>query len=198
MSKRMLSLKLPTDPRWTNIVEKDLYQILCDHAFAEHKAASTAMSLIMQYPELTELVQEMIGIAQEEMEHFEEVMEHITARGWHLGPAEKDPYVADLKAFFPKGGRDRTGILVDKLLVAAMIEARSCERFRVLADNISDPELSEFYRRLMKSEAGHYSTFLLFAKKYGGEEEVSERWASFLQHEGEVIAKYGKTSKIHG
>lgn len=198
MSKRMLSLKLPTDPRWANIVEKDLYQILCDHAFAEHKAASTAMSLIIQYPEHTELVKEMISIAQEEMDHFQEVIEKLTDRGWTLGMAEPDPYVADLRAFFPKGGRDRDTILVEKLLLAAMIEARSCERFRVLADNVSDPELSQFYRKLMKSEAGHYSTFLLHAKKVGGDDAVQKRWTDFLKHEGEVISKYGKTSKIHG
>lgn len=194
----MLSLKLPTDPRWTNIVERDLHQILCDHAFAEHKAAATAMSLVIQYPEHTELVQEMISIAQEELEHLDEVVKKITARGWTLGMPEPDPYVADLRAFFPKGGRERNTILVEKLLLAAMIEARSCERFRVLSENISDPELSEFYRRLMKSEAGHYSTFLIHAKKIGGDELVSQRWADFLKFEGEVIAKYGKTSKIHG
>ena len=194
----MLKLRLPTDPRWVNIAEKNIEEILTDHAYCEQKAASTAISIIVQFPEYEDVVSSMAELAQEEMEHFERVHQLIKARGLSLGYERKDEYIHALATFFPKGGRDKTQRLVDKLLFAAMVEARSCERFRVLSENINDKELSEFYYELMKSEAGHYSMFLLLAKKYGGEEEVEKQWQAFLDFEHTVIANFGKSEHIHG
>lgn len=198
MSKRMLKLRLPTDPRWVNIAEKNLEEILTDHAFCEQKAASTAISLIVQFPEYTDLVQKMSELAQEEMEHFQRVHTIMMERGITLGKERKDEYIHELQAFFNKGGRSREETLIDKLLFAAMVEARSCERFRVLSENIGDAELAAFYHELMKSEAGHYSMFLLLAKQYGDEETVEAKWQAFLDYESEVIARFGKSERIHG
>ena len=194
----MFKLKLPTDPRWVNIAEKNLEEVLTDHAYCEQKAASSAISIIIGYPEHLELVEAMAELAQEEMDHFQQVIEKMKSRGYQLGRERRDPYVRDLQAFFEKGG-SRTQVLVNRLLLAAMIEARSCERFRVLSENIEDKELSEFYARLMKSEANHYSLFLQFAQKFGGDQiDVDRRWKSFLEYEGKVIAKYGLSEQIHG
>lgn len=194
----MLKLRLPTDPRWVNIAEKNLEEILTDHAYCEQKAASTAISIIVQYPEYPDVVSKMADLAQEEMEHFQRVHEFIQKRGLKLGQERKDEYIHELLKFFTKGGKNKTQRLVDKLLFAAMVEARSCERFRVLSENIKDQELAEFYYELMKSEAGHYSMFLLLAKQYGGEEEVEAQWQEFLDYESDVIAQFGKSERIHG
>ncbi|MDR9397896.1 MAG: tRNA-(ms[2]io[6]A)-hydroxylase [Salibacter sp.] len=194
----MLKLRLPTDPRWVNIAEKNLEEILTDHAYCEQKAASTAISLIVQFPEYTELVSKMSELAQEEMEHFQRVHQIMEQRKIPLGRERKDDYIHELKKYFSYGGRSRLNVLIDKLLFAAMIEARSCERFRVLSENIQDKELADFYHELMKSEAGHYSMFLLLAKKYGDPDDVEERWRKFLDYESEVIAKFGKSERIHG
>ena len=156
----MLGLKLPTDPRWVNIVEKNIEDILTDHAYCEQKAASTAVSLIVSFPEYTELVQEMIELVNEEMSHFKMVHDLILERGWILGRDRKDDYVIALLKFFPKGG-SRTTQLVHRLLYAALIEARSCERFRLLSEELEDQKLAKFYRKLMISEASHYTIFKL-------------------------------------
>lgn len=193
----MLGLKLPTDPRWAKIAESNLAEILTDHAYCEQKAASNAISLIVHFPEYPELVTAMAQIAQEEMQHFEQVHDKILARGWVLGKERKDEYVNDLLQFIRKGV-NRTAYFVDRLLFAAMIEARSCERFRVLSQNIEDKELAEFYHALMISEANHYTTFIRLAKKYGQDIDVEARWKEFLAYEAEVVAKYGKEEKIHG
>ncbi|PCJ88415.1 MAG: tRNA 2-methylthio-N6-isopentenyl adenosine(37) hydroxylase MiaE [Flavobacteriales bacterium] len=194
----MLRLKLPTDPRWVNIAEKNLKEILIDHAFCEQKAASYAISLIVQYPEYSDLVDAMADLAREEMEHFQRVHQIIKDKGWVLGRERKDPYVHDLQQFFPKG-TDRKKALIHKLLIAAMIEARSCERFCVLAENINDKELSKFYYELMKSEATHYTMFLKFARKYGRElMDVDKLWDEFLEYEAEVMVNYGKKEMVHG
>ena len=148
----MLGLKLPTDPRWVNIVEKDIDEILTDHAYCEQKAAATAISLIVSFPEYTELVQEMISLVREEMGHFKMVHDRILDRGQILGRDRKDEYVIELLKFFPKGG-SRTTQLVHRLLYAALIEARSCERFRLLSEELKDKDLAEFYHKLMISEA---------------------------------------------
>ncbi len=198
MAKRMLSLKEGTDPQWVTLVQKDLEEILTDHAWAEQKAASTAISIMVQFPEFSEVVTFAAEVAREELEHFQDVHRIILERGFILGRERKDKYVHDLMTFFKKGGRSREQMLVDRLLFAAMIEARSCERFRVLADHIDDEDLSNFYRRLMKSEAGHYSQFLLLAKNVGGKEAVDQQWKAFLDHEKEVISRYGKSAGIHG
>src|SRR5690606_32487944 len=152
----MLGLKLPTDPRWVNIVEKNIEEILTDHAYCEQKAASTAISLIVSFPEYTELVQAMTAMVKEEISHFKMFHDRFIARGWVLGMERNDQYVVELMIFFPKGG-SRENHLVLRLLYAALIEARSCERFRLLSKNIQDRELAEFYRNLMTSEANHYT-----------------------------------------
>lgn len=193
----MLGLKLPTDPRWVNIVEKNIEEILTDHAFCEIKASSTAISLMVSFPEYTELVKEMPKLAKEEMCHFELVHDIITSRGWVLGRDRKDNYVIKLLTFFPKGG-SRTTQLVHRLLYAALIEARSCERFKVLADNLKDKELSDFFRSLIASEAGHYMLFLNFARKYGDIVEVDEKWQDLLTFEAEIMKDLGTGETVHG
>ena len=193
----MLGLKLPTDPRWVNIVEKNIEEILTDHAFCEQKATSTAISLIVSFPEYTELVQEMTSLVKEEMSHFKMVHDRILERGWTLGRDRKDEYVIQLIKFFPKGG-SRTNQLVHRLLYAALIEARSCERFRLLSVELKDKELAEFYRKLMVSEANHYTMFLGFARKYGDREEVDKKWQELLDYEAEIMKNLGDTEYIHG
>lgn len=193
----MLGLKLETDPRWVDIVEENIAEILTDHAYCEQKAASYAISLIVKYPEISEIVQKMAELAQEEMEHFTMVHDLIIERGEILGQERKDPYVHDLIKVINKGG-GYAGVLVDRLLIAAMIEARSCERFRVLSENIKDVKLAEFYRQLMVSEARHYTMFIKLAKKYGIGVNVDKRWEDFLHAEAKIIQSYGKKEMIHG
>lgn len=193
----MLGLKLPTDPRWVNIVEKNIQEILTDHAYCEQKAASTAISLIVSFPEYTELVQEMTELVNEEISHFKMVHDRIIEKGWALGRDRKDEYVIQLMKFFPKGG-SRTTQLVHRLLYAALIEARSCERFRLLSEELEDKKLAIFYRKLMISEAGHYTMFLNFARKYGDRKEVNEKWQQLLDYEAEIMKNLGKKETIHG
>ena len=193
----MLGLKLPTDPRWVNIVEKNIDEILTDHAYCEQKAASTAISLIIGYPEYTELVAEMTLLAQEEMSHFKMVHDRIVARGGHLGRGRKDAYVNQLMKFFPKGG-SRNDQLIHRLLYAALIEARSCERFRLLSEELEDEKLADFYRKLMISEANHYTMFLKFARKYGDREAVDKKWQALLDFEAEIMKDLSKSETIHG
>ncbi|MGB0294661.1 MAG: tRNA-(ms[2]io[6]A)-hydroxylase [Flavobacteriaceae bacterium] len=193
----MLGLKLPTDPRWVNIVEKNIEEILTDHAYCEQKAASMAISLIIGFPEKPELVKAMVALSREEMGHFNMVHEKILERGWVLGRERKDQYVIELKKFFPKGGSRETH-LVHKLLYAALIEARSCERFRLLSEEINDPDLSKFYRDLMVSEANHYTMFLKFARQYGDRQEVDQKWNALLEYEAELMSKLGTKETMHG
>lgn len=193
----MLGLKLPTDPRWVNIVEKNIDEILTDHAFCEQKAASTAISLIVSFPEYTELVDEMVALTREEMGHFKMVHDLIVARGNTLGRDRKDYYVIELLKFFPKGG-SRTTQLVHRLLYAALIEARSCERFKLLSEQLPDKKLAEFYHKLMISEAGHYTMFLNFARKYGEREEVDKKWQDLLDYEAKIMKDLSKSKTIHG
>jgi len=194
----MLGLKLPTDPRWVKIVEKNIHEILTDHAFCEQKAASTAISLIIRYPEESELVEAMIALAQEELSHFEMVHQKIRKRGWVLGRERKDQYVRDLRQFFPNGG-SRMDQLVHQLLYAAMIEARSCERFRLLSESIDDKDLQKFYKKLMISEAHHYTLFLKLARKYGQDEKtVNNKWNILLEFEAKLMVQMGKKKTMHG
>ena len=193
----MLGLKLPTDPRWVNIVEMNIEEILTDHAYCEQKAASTAISLIVSFPEYTELVQEMIDLVEEEMSHFKMVHDLILERGWILGRDRKDDYVIALLKFFPKGG-SRTTQLVHRLLYAALIEARSCERFRLLSEELEDKKLAKFYRKLMISEANHYTMFLNFARQYGERKEVDKKWQQLLDYEAEIMKDLGNKETIHG
>ena len=193
----MLGLKLPTDPRWVNIVEKNIEEILTDHAYCEQKAASTAISLIVSFPEYTELVQEMIALVKEEISHFKMVHDKILAKGWVLGRDRKDDYVVKLVTFFPKGG-SRTTQLVHRLLYAALIEARSCERFRLLSEELQDKTLADFYKNLMVSEANHYTMFLGFARQYGDRKEVDKKWQELLEFEAQIMKDLGKKETIHG
>ncbi len=193
----MLGLKLPTDPRWVNIVEKNVDEILTDHAYCEQKAASTAISLIVSFPEYPELVEEMVALSREEMGHFKMVHDKIIARGKTLGRDRKDDYVLQLVTFFPKGG-SRTTQLVHRLLYAALIEARSCERFRLLSEELEDKELAEFYHKLMISEASHYTMFLKFARHYGNRNEVDKKWQDLLEYEAEIVKNLGRNETIHG
>ena len=194
---KMLGLQLPTDPRWINIVEKNIQEILTDHAFCEQKAASTAISLIVSFPEYTELVREMVALVKEEISHFKMVHDKIIERGWVMGRDRKDEYVIKITQFFPKGG-SRTTQLVHRLLYAALIEARSCERFRLLSEELEDKTLAEFYRSLMASEANHYTMFLGFARKYGDRKSVDEKWQELLAFEAEVMKDLGTQETIHG
>ncbi|MBG6150790.1 tRNA-(ms[2]io[6]A)-hydroxylase [Aquimarina sp. EL_43] len=193
----MLGLKLPTDPRWVNIVEKNIEEILTDHAYCEQKATSTAISLMVSFPEYTELVQEMVKLVKEEISHFKMVHDKILERGWVLGRDRKDDYVVQLITFFPKGG-SRTTQLVHRLLYAALIEARSCERFKLLSEELEDQELADFYRSLMVSEANHYTMFLNFARQYGNREEVDKKWQELLVFEAEIMKSLGNKETIHG
>jgi tRNA-(ms[2]io[6]A)-hydroxylase len=196
--KTILKLQLPTDPLWVkNVVESNIEELLTDHAFCEQKAASNAITLIVQNPNLSDLVQEMIALVQEEMDHFKRVHEIILERGFILGRERKDNYVNELRKFIIMGG-GRAVQLIDRLLFSAMIEARSCERFKVLSENINDPQLSEFYHELMISEAMHYSMFIRLAKKYAGDIDVDKRWKQYLAYEAQVVQNYGKGETIHG
>lgn len=196
----MLGLKMATDPRWVNIVERNLEEILVDHAFCEQKAASNAISVIIQYPHYSDLVQAMIAICQEEMEHFDLVHQKLLERGLKLGFERKDPYVNDLGEFLRRNKTNSTldGMFVNKMLFAAMIEARSCERFKILSEELEDEDLRSFYRGLMESEARHYTTFLNFARKYGNGIDVDKNWKEFLEFEASLMEKYGKKETMHG
>jgi tRNA-(ms[2]io[6]A)-hydroxylase len=194
----MLGLKLETDPRWVNIVEKNIEEILTDHAYCEQKAATNAISIMISYPYHTDLVEEMVKLAKEELSHFEMVHQKIKDRGLNLGFERKDEYVGELYKFMRKGHR-REIVLIDRLLFGAMIEARSCERFKLLSEEINDEDLRAFYRELMISEATHYTLFIGFARKYGGHvEDVDARWQQWLDFEAELVKNYSKKETIHG
>ena len=184
----MLGLQLPTDPRWVNLAEKDLEEILTDHAYCEQKAATSCISLIQQYPERKEMVRELAPIVTEEWGHFRLVLAELDKRNLNLGAQRKDEYVNALMQFMRKGG-SREDRLVERLLVCALIEARSCERFRLLSLHIADNELKAFYHKFMVAEAGHYRLFIDLAKKYGEEEAVRNRWQEYLDHEASIMAK---------
>jgi len=185
-SSFVLGLKLPSDPRWINIAQKNIDDILVDHAYCEQKAASSCISLIVQYPQHDKLVEMLTPVVAEEWSHFERVLEQLHKRGYKLGLPRKDEYVIALQKNMIKGGSP-TQRLVDKLLVNALIEARSCERFKLLSQEIEDQELKSFYYELMVSEAGHYKNFLQLAKEYLPEEEVQQRWQQWLRYEAQVM-----------
>ena len=193
----MLGLKFETETSWAEIAESDLQQILTDHAFAEQKAASNAVSIIINYPEETQLVTDMADIALEEMEHFKMVHELMKARGMTLGREQRNDYALHLHKFFEKSG-DRNVQLVHRLLYAALIEARSCERFKVFSENLEDAELSKFYKELMISEANHYTLFLNYARTYLEREIVDKKWQELLAYEAEFMKSRGTKAKVHG
>ena len=193
----MLGLKLATDPRWVNLVAENIEEILTDHAYCEQKAATNAIGIVIQNPEKTDLVDAMLEVAKEELAHFQAVHEKIKERGLKFGRERKDNYVAELYAFMRKG-HSRDVAFVDRLLFGAMVEARSCERFKVLSENIPDEDLKKFYRDLMVSEANHYTTFIGFARKYANGIDVDKRWQEFIDFETSIITKYGRKESMHG
>lgn len=182
----LLGLQLPTDPRWVDIAQMNIEEILVDHAYCEQKAASSCISLIILYPEMTELVEMLTPVVAEEWNHFERVLEQLKKRGMSFGFNRKDEYVIELQKVVIKGG-NRKQQLVERLLLNALIEARSCERFKLLSQNIADDELKAFYYELMVSEAGHYKNFISLAKSYMPEEYVTKRWKEFLIEEAKII-----------
>ena len=185
-TKTVLGLRLPTDPRWVNIAEKQIEDILVDHAYCEQKAASSCISLIVQFPDKKELVEVLTPVVAEEWSHFERVIEELKKRGFGLGKPRKDEYVIRLNDILKKGG-SREDQLVEKLLMNALIEARSCERFKLLWKNIEDEGLQKFYYELMVSEAGHYVNFIELAKTYKDSDYVDQRWSEFLIAEAEIM-----------
>lgn len=182
----MLGLKLPTDPRWADLAGKSIAEILTDHAYCEQKAASTSISLIQNYPDFENVIEALSPVVKEEWGHFELVLQHLKKRGLKLGLQRKDKYVSELLKYLRKGGSRRES-LIEKLLFAALIEARSCERFKLLSKNIEDDELKSFYKNLMVSEAGHYRLFLDMACELGGKKNVMKRWEEWLKHEAGII-----------
>ena len=193
----MLGLQFETSTSWAEIAKDNLEQILTDHAFAEQKASANAISIIINYSEETDLVKDMSNIAIEELEHFRMVHQLMIQRGFVLGREQHNDYAKSLQKFFPKT-KDRQTALINRLLVAALIEARSCERFKVFSENMQDEELSKFYKDLMVSEANHYTLFLGYARKYMDRKTVDEKWKSLLTFEAEMMKSRGTKATVHG
>lgn len=185
-TKNILGLKLPTDPRWVNLAEMSLEEILTDHAYCEQKAATSCITLIQRYPEKEEMVKELAPIVTEEWGHFRSVLHELEKRGLKLGKQRKDVYVNKLLEFEKKGGKEEDRFL-DKLLICALIEARSCERFKRLSEGLDDAYMRNFYRRFMESEAGHYTLFITLAEHYMDKEKVRKRWQEWLDYEAAVM-----------
>jgi tRNA-(ms[2]io[6]A)-hydroxylase len=185
-TKSVLGLQLPTDPRWVDLADRSLEDILTDHAYCEQKAATSCISLIQLYSDKERLVSELAPIVSEEWGHFRLVLAELQKRSLRLGKQRKDAYVNALLLFETKGGAE-AGRLLDKLLVCALIEARSCERFKRLSEGLEDDYLRQFYRRFMESEAGHYRLFLDLAEHYFPKERVQQRWKEWLNKEAEIM-----------
>ena len=185
--KNILGLQLPTDPRWVNLAGMQLEEILTDHAYCEQKAATTCISLIQRYPDKVEMVEELAPIVTEEWGHFRMVLTELKKRNLQLGKQRKDDYVNKLLEFQKKDGSVEDRFL-DRLLTMALIEARSCERFKRLSENLDDEYMRNFYRKFMESEAGHYTLFINLAEHYLPKEKVRRRWKQWLDFEREMIA----------
>ncbi len=187
--KQVLGLQLPTDPRWINLAEISLEDILTDHAYCEQKAATSCISLIQAYPDKVELVRELAPIVTEEWGHFRAVLAEMDKRQLNLGRQRKDEYVNELLKFEKKSG-DREERLIERLLICALIEARSCERFRLLSLYINDIHLQKFYHKFMVAEAGHYRLFIDLAKLYANNEaKVMARWQEYLNYEANLMTR---------
>jgi tRNA-(ms[2]io[6]A)-hydroxylase len=192
-----LGLRLPTDPRWASIAGMNLRDILIDHAWCEQKAASSGISLIVNHSDKVELVKVMTEVVAEEWRHFELVMTELRRHNFEFGPPRNDEYVSALMKLEMKGG-SKAFQLQEKLLLNALIEARSCERFKTLSEQIEDAYLSDFYYQLMISEAGHYKVLLDLAKLYNPEQQVLARWDELLKKEAEIISSLGiRSDRIH-
>jgi tRNA 2-(methylsulfanyl)-N6-isopentenyladenosine37 hydroxylase len=188
IAKNILGLQLATDPRWVDLANLSIEEILTDHAFCEQKAATTCITLITKYSDRTRLVSELAPIVTEEWGHFRMVLAELEKRKLKLGRQRKDEYVNQLIAFQRKGG-DFEERFLDQLLTMAMIEARSCERFKRLSEGLPDEYLRNFYRRFMESEAGHYHLFINLAETYLGKEKTKKRWAEWLTYEAGLMGK---------
>lgn len=184
--KNILGLQLPTDPRWVNLAEMQLEEILTDHAYCEQKAATTCISLIQRYPDRVEMVEELSPIVTEEWGHFRMVLAELKRRNLNLGKQRKDEYVNKLLEFQKKDGSVEERFL-DRLLTMALIEARSCERFKRLSENLNDEYMRQFYRKFMESEAGHYTLFITLAEHYLPKTKVRQRWKEWLEYEKQVM-----------
>jgi tRNA-(ms[2]io[6]A)-hydroxylase len=184
--KNILGLKLPTDPRWSDLAGISLEEILTDHAYCEQKAATSCISLIQRYSDRKKLVEELSPIVTEEWGHFRLVLAELDKRKLRLGKQRKDEYVNKLMKFQKKTGSEEDRLL-DKLLIFALIEARSCERFKRLSEGLGDDYLRKFYRRFMESEAGHYTLFIELAETYIEKEKVRKRWEEWLDYEAAVM-----------
>lgn len=185
-TRNILGLQLPTDPRWVDLAGKSMEDILTDHAYCEQKAATSCISIIQRYPEKEKLVRELSPIVTEEWGHFRLVLQELEKRNLKLGKQRKDEYVNKLIGFQKKGGSNEERLL-DQLLTMALIEARSCERFKRLSEGLNDEYLRNFYRRFMESEAGHYTLFIELAETYIDKEKVRKRWTQWLEYEAGVI-----------
>lgn len=185
-TRNILGLQLPTDPRWVDLAGRSLEDILTDHAYCEQKAATSCISIIQRYSEKEKLVKELSPIVTEEWGHFRLVLQELEKRNLKLGNQRKDEYVNKLIEFQKKGG-NRNDRMLDQLLTMALIEARSCERFKRLSEGLNDEYLRKFYRRFMESEAGHYTLFIDLAETYIDKEKVRKRWAEWLEYEAGVI-----------
>jgi len=195
--RNILGLQLPTDPRWADLAGKSIQDILTDHAFCEQKAATSCISLVQRYSRKEKLVKELSPIVTEEWGHFRLVLAELEKRNLKLGNQRKDDYVNALITFQKKGGREEDRLL-DQLLTMALIEARSCERFKTLSEELSDPYLKKFYRRFMESEAGHYTLFINLAETYIDKEKVRKRWKEWLSYEASVMKKMKpRADRIH-
>lgn len=180
-----LGLELPTDPRWTNIAAMQIGDVLIDHAYCEQKAASSCISLIVHYPDKALLVETLTPIVTEEWGHFQRVLKELKKRNIPLGRQRKDEYVNQLMQLITKGDQEK--MFLDRLLICGLIEARSCERFKLLSENLEDESLQKFYRELMISEAGHYRTFLELAETYVAHDKVRSRWKELLHAEAAIM-----------
>lgn len=185
-TRNILGLKLPTDPRWVNLAEIQLEDILTDHAYCEQKAATTCITLITKNSERQFMVEELAPIVTEEWGHFRMVLAELKKRGLELGRQRKDVYVNKLISFQVKGGT-RDDFFLDQMLIMALIEARSCERFKRLSEGLDDEYMRNFYRKFMESEAGHYTLFIGLAEHYIDKKIVRKRWAEWLAYEKELM-----------
>ena len=196
-TKNILGLRLPTDPRWVNLAEKSLEDILTDHAYCEQKAATSCITLIQRYSDKEKLVNGLSPIVTEEWGHFRLVLAELEKRNLKLGRQRKDEYVNSLLEFQQKGG-DVEGRMLDQLLTMALIEARSCERFKRLSEGLNDEYMKNFYRRFMESEAGHYTLFIELAETYIDKEKVRSRWKDWLLYEASIMEKISvRGDRIH-
>lgn len=190
----MLNLQSATSDQWLIQVDQSLSEILVDHAHCEHKAAATAMSLMGTYIVNQDVCREMTRIVEEELEHFHLVIALLTRRGIPFERQQPGHYGRELNALVRPNEPQRA---VDRLLIAGLIEARSCERFNLLADHVEDRELADFYRSLFESEARHHTTYVRLAKLFADDVTVRARLIELSRQEAEIIARGNPLPRMH-